>query len=329
MATLAEEHGCAKSTISKTVKRFERLNSGKSRSRTGRPKAVKTRQTVRRVLRDVQKNPWKPYKEVAEDLGLTAASTVREIAEEKGFGRYVPAVKPFISDVNIRKRYEWALENKGRNWQNIIWTDETSIVVGEHFGRPRVTCKKGYRYDTKYMLPSYASGRRSAMFWAAISYHGKSRLIRLSWPKIVIDKNGEPKKGGFTNKEYAAQILSDALPTFLDAQMAYAGTDFLVLEDGAPVHRGPFVREARELYPFNNLSHPASSPDLNPLENVWAILKRRIWKVRGAHSSLGNLLKATQKVWDEISQEEIQTIIDSMPQRVEAVIDAQGGSTRF
>ena len=79
------------------------------------------------------------------------------------------------------------------------------------------------------------------MFWAAISYHGKSPLLHLCWPEAVTGKNGKPKKGGFTNKEYSEQVLRKALPEFLESQIQYTGWDFDMVEDGAPVHKGPHV----------------------------------------------------------------------------------------
>jgi transposase len=50
----------------------------------------------------------------------------------------------------------------------------------------------------------------------------------------------------------------------------------LVVEDGAPCHSCKLAREARTKLGISSLIHPPSSPDLNPIENVWSLLKTKI-----------------------------------------------------
>ena len=152
------------------------------------------------------------------------------------------------------------------------------------------------------------------MLWGAISYHGRSELIVLHWPRTMLGRDGRPKKSGFTNKQYAEQVLEGALATFYEEQLTLTGLELKVIEDGAPVHKGPFVRAARTRHPYPNVTHPPSSPDLNCIENIWHSLKKRIWEIPHAHSSMNNLKATAQEVWKSIPQGEIQTLIDSMPQ---------------
>jgi hypothetical protein len=329
MRNLAAQFECSLSTIHSTIHRFKSEGTARDRKRSGRPKTLRSDQTKRRVLRELQKNRWASYGVVAKDVGGLSRGMVRRMAVENGLGRYVPALKPFISQVNASKRLSWALDQFDQRWDNVIWTDETRLELGKHSGRLRVTRKKGEKYNPKYTLPNYASGRKSAMFWAAISYFGKSPLLLLHWPETVVGKNGKLKKGGFTNKEYAEQVLQEALPAFCEDQICYTGWEFEVVEDGAPVHKGPHVAQARLLYPFTNRPHPASSPDLNPIEHLWRILKTRVWEIPGSHNSLNNLIKAAREAWDAIPIEEVQNLIDSMPRRVQAVIDNKGHATKY
>jgi len=51
--------------------------------------------------------------------------------------------------------------------------------------------------------------------------------------------------------------------------------DFILLRDGAPVYAAEFTIDNLALYGIDNFAHfPPYSPDLNPLENVWARMER-------------------------------------------------------
>jgi hypothetical protein len=73
---------------------------------------------------------------------------------------------------------------------------------------------------------------------------------------------------------------------------------------------------------------PAQSPDLNPIENVWAIMKRSITTQKIAKSVV-ELEKLVFNEWWSIPQETINELIDTMPSRVQAVIDSRGGPTKY
>ena len=75
---------------------------------------------------------------------------------------------------------------------------------------------------------------------------------------------------------------------------------------------------------------PASSPDLNPIENVWAILKYRVRRrMNGGPHTHTALVEAVQAEWDALEQDEIDRVILSMERRVNALLLAKGGPVRW
>jgi hypothetical protein len=69
---------------------------------------------------------------------------------------------------------------------------------------------------------------------------------------------------------------------------------------------------------------PANSPDLNPIENLWSSCKRKL-NEKESPSSMKELWRRFEDVWSNISHEECKVLVESMPARMKAVINAKGG----
>ena len=80
---------------------------------------------------------------------------------------------------------------------------------------------------------------------------------------------------------------------------------------------------------FQVLSWPAQSPDLNPIEHLWAHLKRRVADYEVPPKGILELWDRVQEEWDNIGAEVCQKLIESMPRRVEAVLKAKGGYDKY
>jgi ATP:corrinoid adenosyltransferase len=74
---------------------------------------------------------------------------------------------------------------------------------------------------------------------------------------------------------------------------------------------------------------PSQSPDLNPIEHLWAELERRIRSRSQAITNVAELETALQEEWGKISQSQVMALIESMPRRIEAVITNNGWPTKY
>ena len=74
---------------------------------------------------------------------------------------------------------------------------------------------------------------------------------------------------------------------------------------------------------------PTQSADLNPIEHLWFHLKKQLSDHKTPLSGILELWERVEKEWEEIKPEECQNLIESMPRRVQAVIRAKGGYTKY
>ncbi|KAI2662348.1 Transposable element Tcb2 transposase [Labeo rohita] len=98
-------------------------------------------------------------------------------------------------------------------------------------------------------------------------------------------------------------------------------------QDLAPAHTAKSTKRWLNDHGVGVLDWPANSPDLNPIENLWGIVKR---KMRNKRPKNADELKATVKeTWASIPPQQCHRLITSMPRRIEAVNKAKGAPTNL
>ena len=97
--------------------------------------------------------------------------------------------------------------------------------------------------------------------------------------------------------------------------------------DNDPKHKSKLAQEYLKKHKIATLEWPPYSPDLNPIENIWGIM---VGKLRKKNiSSQSELIELVNHEWKEISQEQIDNWIDSMPGRIIEWIDQDGDRIKY
>ena len=99
--------------------------------------------------------------------------------------------------------------------------------------------------------------------------------------------------------------------------------------DKASAHNAINSRAAIATEGITLLDWPGNSPDLNAIEGVWGLLKLRINKLRPRPLTTSQIQAAIQNAWSELKPEDFVNLVDSTPDRIQAVLAAEGGPTRF
>ena len=102
---------------------------------------------------------------------------------------------------------------------------------------------------------------------------------------------------------------------------------FRFYQDNDPKHKSGIVQTWLIWNCPDVMQPPAQSPDLNVIENFWAILDTNIRKRK--ISCKADLKEALIEEWAKITPQITQKLVDSMPNRLKMVVDQKGGHTKY
>ncbi len=222
------------------------------------------------------------------------------------------ATKPLLNQRQRQKHLTWAVEKKNwtvAQWSKVLFSDESKFCISFGIQGPRVWRKSG-EAQNPYCLKSSVKFPQSVMIWAAMSSAGFGPLC-------------------FLKSTVNAAIYQEILEHFMlpSANKLYGDADFIFQQDLAPAHTAKGTKSWFNDHGVTVLDWPANSPDLNPIENLWGIVKR---KMRDTRPNNADDLKATVKeTWASIPPQQCHKLITSMPRRIEAVIKAKGAPTKY
>ena len=146
----------------------------------------------------------------------------------------------------------------------------------------------------------------------AIHYGGRANLVIL--------------QGNVNADSYRRVLETEMLPY----ARRHFGRNFLFQHDNAPAHRARRLQDFLEEEEVGQLPWPPYSPDLDPIEHAWDALDRAIRKRDVQPTHLRELGEALIQEWNGLSQRDLlNNLVESLPRRIDAVIQARGGYTRY
>jgi hypothetical protein len=101
------------------------------------------------------------------------------------------------------------------------------------------------------------------------------------------------------------------------------------MDDNAPVHRASAVLAWKNAYGLDILEWPAYSPDMNPIENIWAYIKGKVNSLEQRPQNLNELHEVVCSIWNAIPLPLILTLYEGMPQRLLMCIKSRGFPIKY
>lgn len=313
---LSQRFQLSVSTVRNIVRKWKATGTVLVKARSGRPRRISERQR-RRMVRMVKYNPQTTSKDLQGHLaadGVTVhRSTIqRTLHKEKLYGR-VMRKKPFLRTRHKQSRLRYAkahLDKPASSWNKVLWTDETKIELFGHNKGRYAWRRKNTAFQEKHLLPTVKFGGGSIMLWGCVASAGTGNLVKV--------------EGRMDSTQYQ-RILENNIQESVTKLKLRRG--WIFQQDNDPKHRSKSTQAFMQRNKYNVLEWPSQSPDLNIIENLWDDLKRA---VHARHpSNLTELEMFCKEEWSKIPSSRIQTLIRGYRKRLEAVIFAKGGSTKY
>lgn len=315
---LSQAYHVSTNTIRALQRKYEETGTIVDRPRTGRPRKV-TPALAAYLVQEVRRTPRVTSDTLRERLAqvhgvVVHHSTIRLHLSYQGIHKRrsarFPTLTPALKEARLhfgQTHLQWPLST----WKKVIWTDEATFCLRMQDDRRVMVWRRSSddRYDERFVVPTVHKGGPSLMVWAAISWSRKSFMVFLD---------------SITADDYLHQVLEEVGLPFAQAAV---GDEYIWMQDNAPVHKARIVQQY--LQGVTQLPWPAVSPDLNPIEKMWDFLRTRVAKRIPRPVTLDDLRVALAHEWDSIPMYYVHNLIRSMHRRCQAVVDAQGGPTKY
>ena len=294
---IAEELGTSMHTVNKWINKYRNTGTLNNKIPSGRPKKFdenKIKAVVKEYIENNSDTLEEMRKHVSKSIGMEISiCSLRKLLHEHKFvyGNYCK--KPFLSEEHKRKRLDWALRHAETDWSKIIFSDEMIVF------KNKLTHSCWYKQGKQKILRTTNHSIKRCV-WACITLNGLIALDVFQHNLCAIN--------------YIAMIDDLLLPNY-NAQYTYQ-------QDNSPVHTSALTKEYFRVNNIPTLEWPACSPDLNPIENLWEVIKRKLSKINNINSA--NFDQHIRDTIRNIDYECIFNMIRNMHIRIQKVIDNNG-----
>lgn len=311
--------GITRRFVYRAVKLFEDTGDVKDRQRSGRPRTVRTPETIKAVKARIMRNPLRKQKIMAREMHVNAKSMSRIIKKDLGLGAYKRRTGHLLTvalkENRVKKCKRLLAEYADGGYKKILFTDEKIFTVQEKFNRQNDRVYARSSLEASQAIPRVERGHHpaSVMVWWGVAYDGTLDLHFC-------------EKGVKTSAKVYQQTVLKRIVKPLNQTM-FQNQHWVFQQDSAPAHKARTTQAWLERHVPAFLSPddwPSGSPDLSPLDyKLWTVLEDMVCHRR--YNNIESLKSALVEAVNNFPLYELRAAIDDWPKRLKACVKAKGG----
>lgn len=208
-----------------------------------------------------------------------------------------------------RGRREWAHEllNRKIDWRSVLFSDEKLWYLDGPAVRPKVW--QDIRCDP-VRLPTKGTRNAAICVWGAFS-------AKVVPPLCILESH-------FNSQSYCNMLQNTLLP-------AVSVNRYTLFHDRLPAHQSTMTQKWLSEQKFRHVYFPAKGADMNPMENVWALMSREVYGTTKTYNSKESLAAAIEAAWMKVQQNKQlrENLARGMVDRLGEAVRMKGGWTSF
>jgi hypothetical protein len=196
-------------------------------------------------------------------------------------------------------------------FQQVIFTDETTVEIDV---KKSTLVRRSFDETIKEIhCQSRRAFSRKIMFWGCISVFGTGSLVAV--------------EGSINSQRYVEILKSHLLPI---AKAWYGDEHWILVQDNAPCHSSQLTRRFLDETNIHVLPWPSNSPDMNIIENIWHLLKLRLYR-KGSGKTCNEVILSAKEIWenDDDLRQACLNAVKSMQNRLKTLYNARGSVTKY
>lgn len=305
---IASKIHCSKSTVIYWVQKYRENEDLSDESRSGRPRVTTAKQDeqIVNIAKKEHDITSAQIQQNMEQRGVEISGrTIRRRLHEAG-GKYTNAIsKPLLKEKHRGNRLEWAKRHQNFDWNKVIFTDESTFQL---FQQKR----KVWQFIGRKKIFRSVKHPQKVHVWGCFSSSGFGKLVCF---QRNLDAN-------FMCRIYERGLLPSASQLFGEGNL-----DWILQEDNDPKHTSKIAKKWKAENNVKILPWPSMSPDQNPIENVWRLVKLNVArkKIRTIRGLKGEITKE----WNRLPTTLAAKLVESMERRITELINANGDYTMY
>jgi len=310
---IRDKYSISKSSLYRYLKRSRNEHSVERKEGSGRKRKT-TPSEDRHIVLSVLRNRETTSQEVADLFGerrVSARLIRRRIHELTDLKSHWKIKKPFISAKNRRRRVRWCMDRLHYTldqWKRFLFTDESKFTL--RYNKKTRVWRTSEETNKPFAMTGALKHDEHIMVWGGFAAHGVGNLYRING---ILEQN-----------QYHDIIRNQLIPS---ARKLFNLRNWTFQEDNDPKHTANSTKALYNRLHIPREEWPANSPDLNPIENLWQYLDASC-KDRKCNTK-DQLFEVLQEAWNRIPKDYLNSLVESMPRRLNAVIDAKGYATKY